>query len=61
MSKQNMPPGSQQNIDHNDIEYEFAIEDIKELDDRRRDRLNGKSGTYTWEEAKEIITGKKKI
>lgn len=56
-----MPPGSQQNIDHNDIEYEFAIEDIKELDDRRRDRLNGKSGTYTWEEAKEIITGKKKI
>jgi len=51
---------SQQITDHNDNGYEFTIYDIKELDERRRDRLSGKSATYTWEEAKEIITGKKK-
>ncbi|MDB5089491.1 MAG: hypothetical protein JWR09_3485 [Mucilaginibacter sp.] len=52
---------SQQITDHNDNGYEFTIDDIKELDERRRDRLSGKSTTYSWEEAKEIITGKKKI
>jgi hypothetical protein len=60
MSKTNTPMDSQQITDHNDNGYEFTIDDVKELDERRRDRLSGKSATYTWEEAKEIITGKKK-
>jgi hypothetical protein len=47
--------------DDNDFEYEFTAEDIKEFDDRRERRLKGESNTYSWEEAKEIITGKKTI
>ena len=41
-----------------DFEYEFTAEDIKELDKRRDKRLGGESKTYSWEEAKKIITGK---
>jgi hypothetical protein len=60
MSKINIPMDPQQITEHNDNGYEFTIDDIKVPDERRRDRLSGKSATYTREEAKEIITGKKK-
>ena len=43
----------------NDFEYEFTAEDIKAFDERRNKRLNGESKTYSWQDAKEIITGKK--
>ena len=42
-----------------DFEYDFTEEDIKDFDERRKKRLSGESKTYTWEEAKKIITGKK--
>lgn len=43
-----------------DFEYEFSDDEIKFLEDRRAKRLSGESKTYTWEEAKNIITGKNK-
>lgn len=42
-----------------DLDYQFTDEDIKEFDSRRQQRLNGESSLYTWEQAKEIITGRK--
>jgi len=45
--------------DEDDFEYEFTEDDIKAFDERRAKRLNGESKAYSWEEAKEIITGKK--
>jgi len=39
-----------------DFEYDFTAEDIEVLDRNREKRLNGESKTYTWEEAKNIIT-----
>jgi hypothetical protein len=47
--------------DEDDFEYEFTAEDIKEFDERRAKRISGESGVYSWQEAKEIITGKKSI
>ncbi|MEO6850692.1 MAG: hypothetical protein ABI203_06475 [Mucilaginibacter sp.] len=44
-----------------DFEYEFSAEDIKVFDERRSKRLNGESNTYTWQETKEIIKGKKAL
>jgi len=45
-------------LNHNDdAEYKFTAEDMKMLDERRRKRMSGESRTYTWNEAKEIITG----
>lgn len=41
-------------------EYEFTAEDIKLFDERRQKRINGESKTYSWNEAKDLITGKKK-
>ncbi len=41
-----------------DFEYEFNDEEIKFFEDRRGKRLSGESKTYSWEEAKNIITGK---
>lgn len=43
-----------------DFEYEFSDEDIKQFEERRTKRLSGESKTYNWQEAKDIITGKKK-
>ena len=40
-------------------EFEFSKEDIAEFDRRRNARLTGESKTYSWEDAKSIITGKK--
>ena len=47
--------------DEDNFDYEFTSDEIKTLDQRREDRLSGKSKTYSWEEAKDIITGKSKI
>jgi len=44
-----------------DFEYEFTADDIREFDDRREKRLSGETKTYSWPEAKDIITGKKSI
>lgn len=44
-----------------DVEYEFSDEEIKLFEDRRAKRLSGESKTYSWEEAKKLITGKNKI
>jgi len=43
-----------------DFEYEFTAEDIERFEQRRNSRLSGESKTYSWQEAKDIITGKKK-
>lgn len=45
--------------DDDDFEYEFSAEDIQQFDERRKKRLFGESNTYSWQEAKEIITGKR--
>ena len=42
-----------------EADYQFTDADIKIFDDRREKRLNGESATYSWDEAKEMITGKK--
>jgi hypothetical protein len=47
--------------ENNDVEYMFTTEDIKLFDERRARRLTGESNTYNWQEAKDIITGKKLI
>ncbi|HEX2631023.1 MAG TPA: hypothetical protein VHM26_18530 [Chitinophagaceae bacterium] len=47
--------------DEDDFEYEFSDEEIKHFEERRNKRLSGESKTYNWEEAKKIITGKKKM
>ena len=46
--------------DDDDFEYEFSDEEIKLFEERRAKRLSGESKTYSWEDAKAIITGKKK-
>jgi hypothetical protein len=43
-----------------DFEYEFSQEEIQLFEQRRARRLSGESKTYSWPEAKEIITGKRK-
>jgi len=47
--------------EEDDFDYEFTSEDIKMFDERRKKRLSCESTTYTWEQAKDIITGKKRI
>ena len=42
-------------------EYSFSKEDIAEFEERRNKRLKGESKTYSWEDAKAIITGKKNL
>jgi len=44
--------------DDDNFDYEFSEEDIKMLDERREKRLSGESKTYTWQEARQIITNK---
>lgn len=44
-----------------DFEYEFTDADIKAFDERRKKRLKGESDTYSWQEAKDIITKKKTL
>lgn len=47
--------------DDDDNEYTMSPEEIAEMDRRRNNRLNGSSKTYSWDTAKEMITGKKKM
>ncbi len=44
-----------------DFEYDFTEEDFKLFDEREAKRLSGESKMYSWPEAKEIITGKKRM
>lgn len=44
-----------------DFEYRFAEEEIRLFEERTAKRLSGESKTYSWKEAKEIITGKRKM
>ena len=41
-----------------ELDYEFTAEEIKEFDELRRRRLSGESKTYSWNEAKNLITQK---
>jgi hypothetical protein len=43
-----------------DVEYEFSEGEIKILEDRKAKRLSGESKIYSWQEAKDFITGKNK-
>jgi hypothetical protein len=44
-----------------DTDYEFSEEELMVFEQRRTSRLSGDSKTYSWEEAKEMITGKKNL
>jgi len=44
---------------NDDFEYQFTEHEIKILEERRMKRLDGAGKTFSWEEAKEIITRKK--
>lgn len=46
--------------DDDDYEYEFTDEELAIFQERKVKRENGESKIYSWEEAKEYITGKKK-
>ncbi len=48
------------NDDH-DTEYEFTENEIAVFEERRAKRLSGESKTYSREEAKEMILGKKEM
>ena len=47
--------------DEDDFEYEFSQQEFEEFEQRRSKRINGESKTYSWKEAKDIITGKSKM
>ncbi len=42
-------------------DFEFSAEEITELEERKRKRLNGESKVYSWEEAKKFITGERNL
>ena len=44
-----------------DLDYTMNTEELAEMERRRTNRLNGTSKTYNWDEAKEIITGKRQL
>ncbi|HXS57211.1 MAG TPA: hypothetical protein VN726_13865 [Hanamia sp.] len=47
--------------DDDDFEYEFSAEELRMFEQRKAKRVSGESKTYGWEDAKDIITGKKKM
>lgn len=47
--------------DDDDSEYQFTDEEIKEFEERSAKWKKGESKGYGWNEAKEIITGQKKM
>ncbi|MDQ6761702.1 MAG: hypothetical protein M3015_03620 [Bacteroidota bacterium] len=48
--------------DEDDLyEYDFTEEEIEDFDERSKKRSSGESKTYGWQQAKEIITGKRNI
>jgi hypothetical protein len=46
--------------EEDDFEYDFSEEEIKLFEERRTKRLSGEIKTYGWQEARNMITGKKK-
>ena len=46
------------NDEYDNNEYSFSNADIQLFEERRKKRLSGESKTYSWEDAKKIITGK---
>ena len=46
--------------DDDDFEYEFTDGELAVFEQRKSQRQSGQSKTYSWEEAKQYITGKKK-
>jgi hypothetical protein len=40
-------------------EYTFSKEELELFEQRRSKRISGESKAYSWEEAKEMITGRK--
>ena len=44
-----------------DFEHEFTNDEIKTFEERKAKRLSGESKCYSWDQAKNIITGKSKI
>lgn len=44
-----------------DFEFQFTDEEIKLFEERSAKRLSGESKTHSWKDAKEIITGQKKM
>ena len=44
-----------------DFEYQFTDEEIKLFEERTAKRQSGESKTYSWNEAKKIITGQTKM
>lgn len=47
--------------DEDDFDYEFSEEELAIFEERRIKRMNGESKTYSWDEAREMITGKRKL
>ena len=47
--------------DDDDSEYQFTDEEIKEFEERSAKWKKGESKAYSWKDAKEIITGQKKM
>jgi hypothetical protein len=47
--------------DEDDFEYEFSDEELRDFEQRKAKRRSGESKTYSWEDAKDIITGNKKM
>lgn len=43
--------------DEDDFEYEFTDEEIRIFEQRKAKRMSGESKTFSWNEAKRIITG----
>lgn len=43
--------------DEDDFEYEFTDEEIRIFEQRKAKRISGESKTFSWNEAKRIITG----
>jgi hypothetical protein len=44
-----------------DFEYQFTEEELRLFEERTAKRLGGESKTFSWKDAKEIITGKRKM
>ncbi len=46
--------------DEDDFEYEFTDEEIRIFEQRKAKRISGESKTFSWDEAKRIITDENK-
>ncbi len=55
------PLAKEYNDDDDDSEYQFTDQEIKEFEERSAKWKKGESKAYSWKDAKEIITGQKKM